>query len=73
MTSNWAKPAKGKHIFVVLRRDDFIDDAIESITGTKAFVSRERAQVEVDRMNAVIGGKGARYFVRLVRLQGDRA
>ncbi len=73
MTSNWAEPTKGKHVFVILRRDEFIDDPIESITGTKAFVSKDRADAEADRLNAVNEGKRAHYFVRMARLQDDAA
>jgi hypothetical protein len=69
MSAHWAKPGRGRHIFVLLRHDEFVDDPIESITGTKAYDSEERAQSEADRLNAINGDKRARYFVRLARLQ----
>jgi hypothetical protein len=68
--STWAEPSKGRHVFVVLRRDDHIDDPIESIVGTKAFGDLGQAEAEAARLNEVNGEKGARYFVVVARLQG---
>ncbi len=70
MTSDWAKPRTGKHAFVILRRDAFVDDPVDAITGTKGYLTREAAEAEADRLNALNTDKGAHYFVRLVRLQG---
>lgn len=69
MSADGVKPGRGRHVFVVLRRDDFIDDPVDVITGTKAFGSQEHAQAEADRLNLVNRDKGARYFVRMARLQ----
>jgi len=69
MTSNWTKPANGRHIFVVLRFDDYVQDPIQAITGTKAFESQELADAEAARLNELNADKRARYFVRLARLQ----
>ncbi len=69
VTDNWAKPERGEHVFVVLRRDGFIDDPVEAVTGTKAYRRQDRAQAEAARLNDLNAHKQARYFVRLVRLQ----
>jgi hypothetical protein len=69
MTSDWAKPRTGEHIFVILRRDAFVDDPLDAITGTKGYHTQEAAEAEADRLNAMNTDMDARYFVRLVRLQ----
>jgi hypothetical protein len=59
-------------IFVVLRLDDYPGaqiDKVELVTATKAFEDQGEAEAEADRLNALNGAKGARYFVRLARLQ----
>ena len=67
MDPQWTPPARGTHIFVVLRRDDYVDDPLDAVTATKAFPSLEAAQAEADRLNDLNAAKGARYFVRIAR------
>jgi hypothetical protein len=58
-------------IWVIIRHDTWGDrDFMQSVTGTKAYRDRQRAEAEVSRLNAasVKAGRGTRYFVTLVRL-----
>jgi hypothetical protein len=66
--TNWTKPQRGVHVFVVLRHDDFVADPLDAITGTKGYSTLERAEAEADRLNQVNKDKGSRYFVRVARL-----
>jgi hypothetical protein len=55
-------------LFVVLRLDSFpVDDPTENISATKWFADQQSADREAARLNDLNGGKGAKYFVRLVR------
>jgi hypothetical protein len=69
--ANWTKPAKGVHVFVVLRHDDFIGDPVDAIMGTKGYSTLERAEAEADRLNGINTDKGCRYFVRVARFVED--
>jgi len=71
MDSDWSPPLKGQHLFVVLRHDDYVTDPVVAITGTKAYRARDTAEAEATRLNALNADKGARYFVRVVRLHVD--
>jgi hypothetical protein len=41
---------------------------LDAITGTKAYRARDTAETEAARLNGLNADKGARYFVRVVRL-----
>jgi hypothetical protein len=71
MTQGWTKPGRGEHVFVVLRRDAYVDDPVVAITCTKAYRRMARAEAEAGRLNALNADKQSHYFVRLVRLQDD--
>jgi hypothetical protein len=71
MDLEWASPARGRHVYVVLRYDSYIADPVEAIIGTKAYLALAAAQAEADRLNALNADKGARYFVRVARLRDD--
>jgi hypothetical protein len=68
----WKVPIRGHHIFVVLRRDDYIADPIEAVTATKAYLSLREANAEVDRLNRLNADKNCLYFVLVARLQPPR-
>jgi hypothetical protein len=69
--SDWKARAKGRQVHVVLRRDHDVDDLVEAIVGTKAFVSRDEAEAEATRLNVLNEDKRATYFVVVARLQDD--
>jgi hypothetical protein len=69
MATGWTPPAKGTHVFVVLRHDSHVKDVSESIVGTRAFLSLKSAQEDATRLNALNADKEATYFVVVARLQ----
>jgi hypothetical protein len=71
MAAGWTPPAKGTQLFVVLRYDRYVDDVTQSIVGTRAFLTRESAQTDAARLNALNADKESRYFVVVARLQSD--
>jgi hypothetical protein len=69
--SEWRAPTTGRHVHVVLRRDIDVHDLVDAIVGTKAFVTRDEAEAEATRLNALNANKRATYFVVVARLQDD--
>jgi hypothetical protein len=62
------------HIWVIFRHETWGDrDLNQRVSGTKAYRNRQRAEAEVSRLNtaSVKVGRGAQYFVTLVRLIED--
>jgi len=62
---------KYDHIFTVIRIDDYgdLETALETrIVATKSFLSKEKAEKEVKRLNALNKDKGAHYLYQLNRL-----
>lgn len=69
-TDGWGQPRRGRHVYVVLRWVDHGRPTdLESLTATKAFETLDEANAEATRLNALNADKGARYFVRVARLQ----
>lgn len=64
--------ARFEHLYVVLRVDDFsqADRVEERISLVSAFRSRDEAEGEVARLNALSRAKDCHYSVILTRLKG---
>ena len=60
--------SKYAHLYVVLRLDPDMIEPEHQIAVTKVFRSELDANEEVERLNALNGGKGARYLMRVGRL-----
>ena len=54
-------------VFAVIRFDNFIGDAENATAVVEILPTAEQARAEADRLNALNGAKGARYFVRASR------
>jgi hypothetical protein len=60
-----------KPAFAILRYDEFQDPAVpieNRVTVTRVVHDETTARAEVDRLNALNGGKGCRYFWQTTRL-----
>ncbi len=60
-----------KHVYAIIRSDDFLDDCdIQSrITVKKVVLTLERANLEVERLNKTNANKQCHYFHLLTRLE----
>jgi hypothetical protein len=71
MVKGWSAPSRGRHVYVVLRWDDRPGTpSLDDIVATKAYETISEAEAEAGRLNTLNASKGARYFVRVARLQG---
>ena len=60
-----------KHVFAVIRLDRFQTESIPApscITVKEVVTTKEKAQSEVERLNAINQGKGCEYFWQITRL-----
>lgn len=55
------------HVFALIRIDLLQAADEQRFTVTKVFDNEQRAQDEVDRLNAINGGKPSTYFLQLTR------
>ena len=61
-------------MFVVIRLDELdtapsLDELQHAVTTPRAFFSKEEAELEVQRLNALNEDKACRYFWRVVRIE----
>ena len=54
-------------VFAIVRFDEFIDNGQDAVSVVEILPSPEEASREMERLNALNGAKGARYFVRTTR------
>lgn len=56
------------HVFGVVRVDPGCSSVRDSVSGTKAFRTRDEAEAECERLEAVNGAKACAYVVVYLRL-----
>lgn len=63
--------AKYRHVFAVIRLDDFRAATApleDSFSATKVFLTEEAAEQEASRLNALNSDKDCRYVIQVTRL-----
>ena len=74
--NTWRESINHTHVFVVLRYDinnNFTPESMANqISATKAFLTKEMAEAEVQRMNIVNSDKSCNYFWTVARLAKEK-